>query len=117
MKVIKVTTKEVLEELRNKGIFTWEGMSDNEDNLKAIEKAIRNYGFNKKQMVVYTFKGSLMNKTYHLKGNNAYHDDLTFVSIEDFYNSMFKVRFGARWLDDIIDNLIRSVRKWTLIDY
>ncbi len=112
MKVIKVTTKEVLEELRNKSIFTWEGMSESEENLKAIEEAIRNRGFDKEEMVVYTFKGRLMNEVYNLTGNNAYPDNLTFVSIEDFYNPMFKLQFGARWLDDIIDNnLIREAKE------
>lgn len=112
MKIIKVTTKEELEVLRSKSTFTWEGMKDSEENLKAIEEAIRERGFKKEEMVVFVWKGELMNKSYNLTGSNAYPNDLTFVSIEDFYNPMFKLQFGARWLDDIIDNnLIREAKE------
>lgn len=105
-KKIDVTTKEMLEMLKEKSLFTWEGMSDEEENLKAIEKAVRENGFNKEEMVFYVWSGKLMNESYDLKGNNAYPDDLTFVGIEDFYNPSFKLQFRARWLDDIVDNIV-----------
>ena len=57
----------------------------------------------------YTFKGKLMNNTYRLTGTNAYDEDITFLSFKlDGLNTgklaMFKLQFGARWLDDIVDN-------------
>ena len=103
MKKINVLTKEKLEELRNVSLLTWAGMSDSEENLKAIERAARANGFNKKEIEFYIWTGNTMNTSYKLTGNNAYSDDLTFVGIGEFYNPMFKARTGARWLDDIID--------------
>lgn len=38
MKVIKVSTKKKLEELRNASMFTWEGMNDDEENLKKLKR-------------------------------------------------------------------------------
>ena len=58
----------------------------------------------------YTWKGKLMNQIYMLTGSNAYPEDLTFVSIplNMFKNigklAILKLQFGARWLDDIVDN-------------
>lgn len=104
IKVIKVETKEELEKLVEKSIFTWEGMSDSEENLQAIYEALKENGFKKDVMTIYIFKGKLMNESYELTGTNKYPDDLTFVSIEDYYNPMVKIQFGARWLDDIVDN-------------
>lgn len=108
IKIVRVTTKEQLEELRNISIFTWTGMSDNEQNLEAIYEDFKNsprYG--KDTITFYIFKGKLMNESYNLKGTNRYPDDLPFVSVKDFYNPLAKIELGARWLDDIIDNDIR----------
>lgn len=57
----------------------------------------------------YTFKGKLMNDMYKLTGDNRYDDDLTFLSFKfDKLNvgklAIFKIKFGARWLDDIVAN-------------
>lgn len=104
MKVIKVSTKKKLEELRNASMFTWEGMNDDEENLKKIEKIIRRYGFKQEEMTIYIFKGELMNKAYKLTGYNKYSNDLTFVSVADYYDPIVKVQLNARWLDDIIEN-------------
>ena len=58
----------------------------------------------------YTWKGKLMNQIYMLTGSNAYPEDLTFVSIPlNMFKNMeklaiLKLQFGARWLDDIVDN-------------
>lgn len=59
-----------------------------------------------------TFKGKEMNEFGHLTGDNAYPDDLTFLSCSlDGLNvgslAMFKLEFGARWFDDIVDNNAR----------
>ena len=104
MKVIILTNGNELYGLYETSCFTWEGMSDEEENLAAIEEAIRENGYKEEECVFYTYKGKLMNEYYELNGNNAYPDDLTFVSIPNFYNPMFKINYGARWFDDIVDN-------------
>ena len=59
---------------------------------------------------VYVTSGAQMNKSFRLKGSNAYPDDTHIVSIklEDFdYDTSFcinRLRFGIRWMDDILDN-------------
>jgi hypothetical protein len=104
MKVIKLINEKELDKLYETSCFTWEGMSDTEENLAAIESAIRENGYDEEECVFYTYKGKLMNKSYELHGDNAYPDDLTFVSIPKFYNPIFKINYGARWFDDIVDN-------------
>ena len=104
MKVIKLTTRKELDNLYETSCFTWEGMSDDKENLAAIESAIRKNGYKEEECVFYTYKGKLMNEAYELSGDNAYPDDLTFVSIPNFYNPIFKINYGARWFDDIVDN-------------
>ena len=107
MKVITLTTRKELDILYENSVFTWEGMDDSEQNLAAIESAIRENGYKEEEFLVYTYKGELMNESYGLKGSNAYPNDLTFVSIPNFYNPMFKLNYGARWFDDIVDNNAR----------
>lgn len=59
---------------------------------------------------VYVTSGAQMNKSFRLKGSNAYPDDTHIVSIklEDFeYQMDFclkRLQFGIRWMDDIIAN-------------
>ena len=59
---------------------------------------------------VYVTSGAQMNKSFRLKGSNAYPDDIHIVSIklEDFDHEMDfclkRLQFGIRWMDDIIDN-------------
>jgi hypothetical protein len=57
----------------------------------------------------FTFKGSEMNEWAHLTGDNAYDEDNTFLmfSLDGLKTSklaMFKLKFGARWFDDIVNN-------------
>lgn len=58
-----------------------------------------------------------MNQIYQLAGSNAYPEDLIFVSIPlNMFKNMgklaiLKLRFGARWLDDIVDNTRRESEK------
>ena len=59
-----------------------------------------------------SYKGKDMNKYFKLTGNNAYPNDLTFLSfnldgLDIGKLAMFKIRFGARWFDDIVDNNAR----------
>lgn len=104
---MNVTEKEILEELRDLSIFTWVGMSDDEQNLDAIYNGLKENGFKDEIMKIFVFKGKLMNESYDLKGSNRYPDNLTFVSVGNFYNPVVKIQLGARWLDDIIDNDLR----------
>lgn len=59
-----------------------------------------------------TFSGREMNEFGHLTGNNAYPNNLTFLAfsldgLDIGKLAMFKIRFGARWFDDIVDNNAR----------
>jgi hypothetical protein len=60
---------------------------------------------------VYIFAGALMNSTYGLTGDNAYPDDLMFLSITSKYvnNEVapyhpFRAQGRYRWFDDIVIN-------------
>ena len=106
MKVVNlknVSTEDIekqFEEFYNTSIFTWEGMSDDEDNLEAIIKELKLNDDN----TIYIYSGKQMNSVYHLNGKSEYPEDLTFVSIKYYYNPMVKLQVGARWFDDIVDN-------------
>lgn len=55
------------------------------------------------------YSGEDMNELGHLTDDNAYQDNLTFLSfsldgLDAMKLAMFKIRFGARWFDDIVDN-------------
>ena len=98
----KETNKDMkakFKEFYNKSIFTWEGMSIDEDNLKAIVKELK-----LKNPTFYVYSGRQMDGVYGLSGDNAYPSSLTFLSIENYYDPMMKMRVGARWFDDIVDN-------------
>ena len=63
-----------------------------------------------------TFKGSDMNNKYHLTGDNAYPEDLTFLAfsldgLEIGKLSLFKLKMQDRWFDDIVDNNARREDK------
>ena len=104
--------EEKIRELENGSAFTWVGLSglknDKEVILDEFKKAdvlndVETFEF-------YIWKGKLMNQIYMLTSSNAYSEDLTFVSIplNMFKNieklAILKLQFGARWLDDIVDN-------------
>ena len=61
-------------------------------------------------LTLYHWLGSKMNEKYGLTENNAYPEDLNFISIDlDNFKDMeklatIKIKIGARWLDDIVDN-------------
>lgn len=64
----------------------------------------------------YTYTGAQMNAYYGLTGSNAYLSDLTFLSfllngLDIGKLAMFKLQFGARWFDDIVDNNARRERR------
>ena len=90
---------EYFEKFYNESIFTWEGMEDNENNLKTIVDKLH-----LENPTIYTYTGKQMNEYYKLESFNIYPDDLIFVSIENYYNPVMKIKVGARWFDDIVDN-------------
>ena len=103
-----------ISELEKGSAFTWEGMSVTDDNLQGIVDFLEKETPNIKLPVFfYTWKGKDFNEKYGLTDNNAYPDDLTFLSIPlDNWESLGKLPFvkmqvGARWLDDIVDNNAR----------
>ena len=98
MKIITVETKEQLEALYNCSAMTWEGLRS-EDFEVALEMC------GKEDADGYITKGSVMNKLCKLTGDNAYPDDLNIFSIKDFKG--LAIQYGARWMDDIIDNNAR----------
>ena len=98
MEIIKVETLDQLEELYDASAMTWEGLSEN-----SFEQALKVAGFPGAKG--FLTKGSTMNKLCKLTGNNAYPDDVNIFSIKDFQG--LAIYFGARWIDDIIDNNAR----------
>ena len=98
MKIITVETKEQLEALYNCSAMTWEGLRE-EDFEVALEMC------GKEDADGYITKGSVMNKLCKLTGDNAYPDDLNIFSIAKFKG--LAIQYGARWMDDIIDNNAR----------
>ena len=102
-----------IRELENGSAFTWEGMNKDEDNLNAIVEFFKENTPNVRiPLEMYTWSGKTMNDLYGLHGANRYPDDLTFISLplnnwegDDIGKlAMIKLRVGARWLDDIVDN-------------
>lgn len=102
--------EEKVKELKNNSAFTWEGMAISVDNLQAIVDDLKENTKIKLPVIFYTWKGELFNAMYGLTENNAYPDDLNFLSIDlDNWEGVgnlptYKMQVGARWLDDIVDN-------------
>ena len=104
--------KDLFEKLYNNSAFTFEGLCfvDFDELKNQINECLEeeNIGTVKSENF-FTYSGKDMNDYYHLTGLNRYPDDLTFVSflLDDLdigKLAMFKLRIGARWFDDIIDN-------------
>lgn len=106
---LKEADETKLRELENASAFTIEGAGgDLNEWCIGLNEALDK---NKIGQVTtfYTFSGELMNKVYGLTGSNAYPDNFTFLcfmldGLDIGKLAMFKLRFGARWLDDIVDN-------------
>ena len=98
MEIITVETKEQLKELYDSSAMTWEGLRE-EDFGVALEMC------GAEGAKGYITKGSAMNKICKLTGDNAYPDDLNIFSIKDFKG--LAIQYGARWIDDVIDNNAR----------
>lgn len=112
VKLIEVTDAGLLKELASASAFTIEGAGGNLNEwMEGLNEEMTKLGIGDVN-TFYTFKGKLMNDTYALTGSNRYPDTLTFLCFRlDGLNvgklAMFKMQFGARWLDDIVDNNLR----------
>ncbi len=99
---------EFLNDFCSHSMFTFEGIDltskEGKKSVKDLEHLLRENGYTKKEFVGYHFTGAVMNKHYHLTGDNAYPDDLVFLVIPDYYNPVVKSQCGARWFDDIVAN-------------
>lgn len=108
VKVPENRVAEMLNEFCSNSTFTFEGIDltgENGNKFKEqFEELARSTGFKEKDLVGYKFSGKDMNETYHLEGSNAYPDNLTFLSVPNYYNPVVKLKLGARWFDDIVAN-------------
>lgn len=110
MNIVKVTTKEQLDELYHDSALSWEGIS--EESFPRIFDWVKDHTTLKNE-TLHVIKGSLMNSIYNLTGDNAYNSDLNIVSIKlsdiDDWQKLIIPRFqvGGRWFDDIVDNNAR----------
>ena len=117
MKVVNVENFDQFKELVDGSAFTWLGMTSDEGNLKAIEKAFKeaNVMDPDQEMEVHIWTGAQGNEWMGLI-RDPYPNDLTCLSfsLNQFNNigtlSMLKIQLDARWLDDIYDNNLRHER-------
>ena len=109
--IVELTNRKSIEDLDSAA--TIEGLEINSipDYVNLIEKLGGKYKIKPGQKLnVYVTSGAQMNKSFRLKGSNAYPDDTHIVSIklEDFEHEMDfclkRLQFGIRWMDDIINN-------------
>ena len=94
-RIINVTTLEQLKELYDCSAMTWEGLREEDFELALNECGDAN-------AKGYLTTGKVMNELCNLTGDNAYPDDLHIFSIDNFKG--LAISYGARWMDDIIDN-------------
>lgn len=117
MKLVNVENFEQFKELVDGSAFTWLGMTSDEGNLKAIEKAFKeaNVMDPDQELEVHIWTGAQGNEWMGLI-RDPYPNDLTCLSfpLDQFNNigalSILKFRWSARWLDDIYDNNLRYER-------
>ena len=107
-----VTTKDEIKELKENSAFTFEGIVVDSETLDQIYELLHNQ-FNvlsDKDIEIYKFSGFDLKEAF--PEISDYPNDIILVSIplEAFVNvgraSIVKLQIGARWLDDIVDNLI-----------
>ena len=105
----EVTTKGELLSLTDNSAFTVEGAGGNLDDwMQGLNKLLAENEIGQVD-TFYTFSSKLMNDTYGFTGQNHYPDNLTFLcfkldGLDVNKLAIFKLSFGARWLDDIVDN-------------
>ena len=109
MNIANVTTKVQLDALYKQSALTWEGLSTDEDNLKAVIDWLDRNGaiVENEKPIIHIIKGEFMNEVYGLTDNNAYDDDLSIVCVTNIKQMAIMIaRFevGGRWFDDVVDN-------------
>lgn len=108
-KLKEATTKSELLSLTDNSAFTIEGAGgDLHEWCVGLNKLLAKENIGQVK-TFYTFTGKLMNDTYNLTRYNAYPDNFTFLcfmldGLDIGKLAIFKMTFGARWLDDIVDN-------------
>ena len=106
---LKEADETKLRELENASAFTIEGAGGNlHEWCIGLNEMLAKENIGQVK-TFYTFTGKLMNDTYKLTRSNAYPDNFTFLSfmldgLDVGKLAMFKMKFGARWLCDIVDN-------------
>jgi hypothetical protein len=107
---IEVTSKEQLDELYNCSALTFTGVSAEEKGINDLVDWIKDYSEVSNPLPINIISGKVMNQNYGLTGSNAYHNDLTIISIKlnDIKNieaiTIPRFEVGGRWFDDIVDN-------------
>ena len=102
-----------LKDLYDGDALTFEGTSIDDDNLEWLVNWLKEHDCEMKQPDFYVIKGKLMNKVYHLTGDNAYKDSLNILCIKlsDLSNVAAIVipRFEieGRWYNDVVNNNAR----------
>lgn len=102
----------MFEKLYEDSAFTFEGLrvDDWQEVKNQINELLSKEGIGKvPDENFFKYDGWDMNQKYQLTGSNRYSNDLTFVSflldgLDIGKLSMLKIRIGARWFDDIVDN-------------
>ena len=116
MKIIKVETKEQLDELYKDCSFAIKGITPNEKNLKELLGIVKTYTPLWRNDI-YTIEGAVMNREYGLTGTNAYPDTDTIVCVK--YSDMKKpiafafwhAKIGWRYFHEICDRNLRRVKE------
>lgn len=107
---VELVFEDKIKELANDSAFTWEGMRYTKDSLQQIVEDLKANTDITLPVHFYIFDGRTMNRLYGLTQENAYPDNLKFVSIDlDNWSSLnrlpkYKQEVKARWLDDIVSN-------------
>ena len=99
--IINVDSFELLHYLYDHSAMTWEGLREEDFPL-----ALKECGG--KDAKGYHIKGKLMNEICQLEGDWAYPDDLNIFAVYPFKG--LAIQWGARWMDDIIDNNANRMR-------
>ena len=105
-----IDSKEKLDELYKGSALTFTGVDDSEESINAMIKWLKQYTDVSDPFTINVIKGETMNREYGLTGNNAYPNDLNFISIklEDIKEVnkivLTRLQVGGRWFDDIVDN-------------
>ena len=102
-----------LKEAYNHSYYTILGADgDLQEWVDEYEKMLKEEGIGK-PLEWFTCKGKDVNTEFNLQGNNKFQNNLTllFFKLDGLAIgklSIFKVRMGDRWFDDVIDNSVEE---------